>query len=338
MVKVPASLLRKLENVAIRPAGRRRRNRARRQQAKPAKSAKQQKMAAGVHVDHCAVLHNPSNASLLGLAGVYDGEQGHITRFSVDLTVTLGATQTAAYLIFHPNTGFVQAAGTTAGGTSITSALAIGPAATPGYNFLNANARKIRGVASGCKFGIPSLSLTTIVGEVAVGVCSADVFAAGNTFSVDQLFTYAGARGPLKKTTMDINWYPGTFDSKYSTFQTASLTGGGADLSDTNVLFYAIRGLPVSTAITNKLDWVCEWVPAINTGLLPSFTASAGSDHQASVAHLHKAHPGWWHTIKSDVGAASHEIISKALQVGKSRALQKIESYATSAGEVAMFA
>jgi hypothetical protein len=250
----------------------------------------------------------------------------------------LSAAQTAAFLIFHPNTGFFQGQGLTNSSTSITAALAAASPNTPGFTFLTANARKIRGVASGSKFGVPSLSLTTITGEVAVGVCSADMFAAGNLFTIDQLFTYSGARGPIKKTTMDVNWYPGTFDSKYSTFQSASLTGGGTDLSDTNVMFFAIRGLPVSTVVSTKLDWVCEWVPTINTGLLPSFTSSSGSDHQASVSFMHKTSPGWWHTIKSDVEAASHEVLSKALEVGKSRALKKIESYAVRAGELAMFA
>jgi hypothetical protein len=333
MVKVPASLLKKLENVALSRSskGRRNRNRTRRQRVPKQMSSK-------IHPDHCAVMHNPSNASLVGLAGVYDGEQGHITRFTSDISLTLGATQTAGVLFYHPNTGFGQTIGAVASSTALTSAPFFGTGITPGATFLAANARKIRGVASGCKFGIPSLSLTTIVGEVAVGVCSADLFAAGNSFSVDQLFTYAGARGPIKKTTMDINWYPGSFDSKYATFQSSAIASGGSDLSDTNVYFWAIRGLPVNTVITNKLDWVCEWVPAINTGLSPSFATSSGSDHQESVAHLHKVKPGWWHTIKSDVEAASQEIISKALSVGKGRALQKIETYAVRAGEMAMFA
>lgn len=304
MVKISNKLLNKLLDGRTRPRNQRRGRRPQRR----GRAMRQARPQGNVHVHHANTLMNPSAGSLDKLGGVYAGEQGQITRLSLDYTISGGAANTCAYYIFHPNTGLISGAQVAAGSTSITPSFGVGAGTSPGYTFLNATARKVRGVAAGMKFTLPSLSFTTMVGEVAVGVISSDTIMNVSAFTVDQLFLHSGARGPINKVTQDVAWYPGSFDERYATYS-GTIAGTGTDLSDTNVLYFAIRGLPVNTNVQVKVDWVCEWVALAGSGVAPSYSTSAGSDHQHTVEFLHKNHPGFWHSIKSEAEAIGKKVL-----------------------------
>ncbi|APG76433.1 hypothetical protein 3 [Sanxia tombus-like virus 4] len=317
MVKLSNRLVGKLIDRASGQRPRNGRRRVKRRRAAP--RGKAATMRREIHVPHANVLANPSTAPLHGCVGIYEGEQGNITRLSLDYTIGGGAGNTCAYYIFHPNTGLVSGAQTTAGSTAIVPAFGVGAGTSPGYNLLNTNARKVRGIAAGMRFSIPSLSLTTIVGEVCVGVCSADTFMNVPNFTVDQLFLHSAGRGPINKITQDCAWYPGSFDARYSTYA-GTIADTGSDLSDTNVFYFAIRGIPVSTNVQVKLDWVCEWVAKAGTGLVPSYTSNPGSNHQTTVAHLHENHPGWFHSVKSEAEAVGKNIVREGVKAARHKA------------------
>jgi len=245
------------------------------------------------HLEHAAVLQRPFVAP--PPLGIYDGEIGTINRFIADGTVTLNATQTCGGMLYHPNTGLVTSLVAVTSSTAITPTLATSIVFTPGYGTLSTICQKRRSLASGIRFSIPSLSLTTVVGEFCMGVVSYDT-AIGFT-SIDNIFTLSQGRANVTRDLHEARWYPGSFDSKYSTFS-GTIAGTGADTNDTNVVFVAFRGVPVNTVCSIQIVDVVEWTPKANTGLSVSGSTTSGISHQDTVALLHKHSPGWHHTAK----------------------------------------
>jgi len=215
------------------------------------------------------------------------------------------AAQTCYLYGFHPNTNSYASVAAANSGTPITVATAVGPA-VPGYTHLNGSAQKIRALASAIRFSIPSLSITTIVGEFCVGVMSLDSFTALTT--VDQAFNLSQGRGNITRDLHEVRWYPGSFDSKYSTYGNISTS----DASDTNVLYFAVRGIPASTVIPVQTTSVVEWTAKPNSGLSVSGATSSGTDHQHTVNTLHSHTPGWHHTAKSTGERLLEDVIGHA--------------------------
>lgn len=293
--KIPLSLVEKLLRLSVGPKSkgnkRKRRNRQRRSKA-------QTPMAlTGTQRHHAALLQTPFSGPVSGSGtGFYSGEQGTYNRFVVDTTVGLAATETCGVYLLHPNSGYNNSVAAVNGNSAISYTPAFN-ALSPGQVYLTANASKQRSLAASIRFAIPGLSITTLTGEFCVGIASADTV---NSFTtVNQFFTHAAARGQVSKDYHEVRWYPGSFDDKYSVVTATSLAATGTDTSDTNSLFIAFRGLPVSTSISVQACSVVEWTPKPGVGIAPTMTHSAGTNHQHTVQAMHEHNPTWNHTVKA---------------------------------------
>jgi hypothetical protein len=260
-----------------------------------------------------------------GAGGFYGGEQGSFSRFHVDFTGGTAAAQTAYLYILHPNTNWAYSVATATSATGIVPAFTNAFGTSPGTISLAGIAQKQRGVAAAIRMAIPSLSLTTIVGEFCMGVISYDT--ATTATSIDQFFTLSQGRSNVTRDLHEARWYPNSFDSKYSTFSTASIAATGTDLNDTNVVFVAIRGLPASTPVSMQATTVTEWTSRPNSGLLVTSNSHSGSDHQGTVNVLNTATPGWHHTAKATgerlledtvgkIGKAAEKWVPKMIEGG----------------------
>jgi hypothetical protein len=310
MVKVSASFLRRLENIALgkRGGGKKNGKGRRRRGGQQQKGGAARPASAQDH--HALALQRPFNAPVpTGTGGFYSGEQGSITRFYSDAAPATGAAQTCFGIIYHPNSGFVYPFSVTNSTTAFTVATTWNSGYSPGYTFLNASAQKQRSVCAAIRFAIPSLSITTVTGEFAVGVISYDT--AINVTSGDQLFTLAAARGQVSKENHEVRWYPGAFDDKYSTVS-STFASTGSDQNDTNAVFMVVRGIPASTALSLQICNMVEWTPKFNTGMAPTMQSSAGTNHQQTVNALHQSDPSWNHTVKQ----AGERVLDRAVTLG----------------------
>jgi len=300
MVKVQKSLLRTLERLALnkRGGGRRRANTRSRRGRRQGIRGVVKPMLTPTQYGHAALLQRPFVANLPSNPCIYAGEQGTINRFIVDTSTTLAATHTAAIFIFHPNTGLQFGGSLTDASTSFAGfTMQTSVAGTPGFNTLTSVAQKVRSVAAAIRITLPSLSLTTVVGEFAMGICSLDT-ALGFT-NVNSAFQIAQGRSNVTRDLHELRWYPGEFDSKYATMVFGpGLAASGTDTNETNAMFIAIRGIPVSSLVGYQVTNVVEWTPKPATGLSVSGKSSAGSNHQHTVETLHQHTPGWHHTAK----------------------------------------
>jgi len=328
-MKIQASYVRRLENLVLarRPRGQRQQGRRRRARGGGpryppglARPKKDNQAAAQNH--HALLLQRPFVSPLpSGTAGFYDGEQGHIARYLVDYAPSTGVAQSCFGVMLHPNTGWAYTWVVANSTTAIAPAFAYSAVFSPGYTTLTSTAQKQRAFAAAIRFAIPGLSITTITGEFAVGVTSYDNAVA--VTSSDQLFTLAAARGQVSKDQHEVRWYPGSFDSKYSTVTSTSFAATGADANDTNVLFLVVRGIPASTTMSFQATSILEWTPKPNTGMTPTMASSAGTDHQHTVNALHTADPGWHHTLK----AAGERTLSRAVSAGAGWLEKKAEKW-----------
>lgn len=298
MVKIPASLLRRLENVALSSKPKRRRQRRRGRKGNRMNPRRQMTSCSELQLAHASLLQRPFTASIPASAGgFYDGEQGTIARLHLDGSVGLSAAQTAFVWVLHPNTGYSASIAAALSSTAITVTTSYSGVISPGANTLLAVAQKQRALAAAIRFSIPSLSLTNVVGEFAVGVVSLDTALACT--SIDQFFTLSQGRSNVTRDLHEVRWFPGSFDSKYSTVNSGGLANTGTDQNDTNAVFVAVRGLPVSTNAVIQPITVTEWTAKPNTGLMVTSATSAGTNHQETVAVLHAHSPGWHHTAKA---------------------------------------
>lgn len=294
MAKVSNKTLNNIVRLLARQPNNRRRGRRRPRRQRVSRSIPTG-MLSKKQVEHATLLQRPFVAPASGAnLGYYSGEQGTINRFVVDFGLGTGAAQTALAIVLHPNTGYFYSTAVAASTTAITVTPAWNSTYSPGYTYLNTNASKQRALASAIKFAVPSLSVTTLTGEFAIGVVSYDTATSFTT--IDQFFTHAASRANLSKDYHEVRWYPGAFDDKYST---VSASATGTDGSDTNVVFLVMRGLPASTPTSIQFTSVVEWTPKPGTGVAPSMTHSAGTNHQQTVEVLNSHTPGWHHTAKA---------------------------------------
>lgn len=318
MVKVQRSLLRTLERLALSKRGGnqtsrgKRRGRRQRRGNYQTRSGRMDRRTLGhVEASHAALMQRPFVASIPE-GCVYDGEQGTINRCLLDSTIALGAGATAGVIVFHPNSGAGHAQGVIDGNTAYTSlltAMTTSASATPGWTLLSSTASKVRSVASSIRFSIPSVSMTTVVGEFCVGVCSLDTIYSST--NVNSLFLISQARANITRDLHEVRWYPGAFDSRYANSPAASATPVtlGSDVNDTNVVFIGFRGVPGLTTIAYNTCNIVEWTPRATAGLSVTTKTSAGSNHQHTVATLHEAAPGWHHTAKQTAERLLEDVV-----------------------------
>lgn len=247
------------------------------------------------------------------------GESGMVTRFVLDGTM-IGVGNTCGYIAFHPNSGWTASNNAPNPGAAIVpSDFAINATNSPGFAFLAANASKVRGLAA-CVTVLPtSLSLTTITGEIAVSSVSPDALRSiiGTSHTVDQVAAYTNARTAIERRAYDTKFKPGSFDGKYASYvNTGAITGTGTDISDTNAILIALRGIPIGSTINVRFTWICEWVPKFNLGLTPSVSNKPVTvDHMAVGHSLDQHKPNWWHNLAHTAGDT---IGAVAATVGKS--------------------
>jgi len=246
---------------------------------------------------HMQVMQRPFTAQVPQNPCIYAGEQGTINRFLTDFTGGTGAGQTAYLLFFHPNTGYGGGIAAANSAAAISTTPGANASLTPGFTTLASVAQKQRAVAAGIRFSTTALSLTTIVGEFAVGVVSLDTITTATT--IDQLFVMAQGRANLTRDLHEARWYPNSFDAKYSSVNYGGISLTGSDTNDTNAVFVAIRGIPASTNISFQITNVAEWTPKVSSGMSVTATSSPGTDHQSTVQLLHQHTPGWHHTAKA---------------------------------------
>lgn len=260
-----------------------------------------------IHINAiAALLNDPCNAPLP--PPFLPGEQGMITRFVFDGAL-IGAGNGSGYLVFHPNSGWAVSNNAATGSTAIpASDFSISATNSPGFNFLAANATKVRGLAA-CVTVLPAaLSITAITGDICVSSVSPSavrqIISASHT--VDSLASYTNARTAIERRAYDTKFKPGNLDSKYSSYQnTGTIVGTGTDIDDTSAILVVIRGVPTGSPINIRITWICEWVPKFNLGLSASVTNKPMAvDHMAVGAMLDRKKPNWWNNLLHEAGEA----------------------------------
>lgn len=265
-----------------------------------------------------ALLNDPCSAPLP--PPFLPGERGMVTRLVFDGSI-IGPANNSGYVAFHPNSGWVASAAAVTGATAIpANDFAINAANSPGFNFLSANASKVRGLAA-CITVLPaSLSVTNIVGDIAVGSVSCDALRSiiGASHTCDNVASYTNARCAIERRGYEAKFKPSQFDDKYSTYQnTGSIAGTGSDLSDTSAILVVVRGVPTGTSINIRITWIVEWVPKFNLGLAASADQRPGSvNHMAVSAALDRKKSNWWHNLGHEVGGFVKELGKAAVQQG----------------------
>jgi len=260
-----------------------------------------------------------------------------VERFISEATI-VGAANTAAYLAFHPNTGWIQFSNVATSSGASSSSFQTSNA--PGQSFLTTNGQKVRGLGACIQAVCSTLSITAITGEIAMGVMSADTLQNNGTISVDTLFSVLQARSALTRETKDVKWFPGSMDNRYATYVNGSTNPTwlttGADFSDTNIVVVAIRNVPSGTSINLRITWVCEWTPKPLLGLVPHATTSGGVNHLDVVSALHNTHPSWWHNLGSSLGHMAGVFGNQAMQAIGQQAKGGLTRFVQGAGRSLM--
>lgn len=263
--------------------------------------------------DLAHMLADPCGAPIS--TGLYPGEIGMAERF-VSENFIVGSGNTAGYLAFHPNTGWFQFSNIAT--SSGASASTFQTTDAPGQAFLTANAQKVRGLGACIQAVCSSLSITSITGEIAMGVMSADTLKNNGTISADRLFTVLQARSALTREIKEIKWFPATQDNKFATYISGSTSSTwdttGSDFSDTNVIVVCARNLPSGTSLNLRVTWICEWTPKPNLGLVPNPNAAPGINHLSVVSSMEKAHPSWWTNLSSTANNLLGAFANQAMQ------------------------
>jgi hypothetical protein len=270
------------------------------------------------------------------LAARYRGEAGFVQRFVSDGTMNIGTGHTAGYVLFHPNSGSVVTVSGPGGSTTAvislsTYALAAASLPGPGAAYLTGAADKLRAYAA-CVQAYPSaVSITNMTGEFACGVIS--MSSTFGTWSADSFFTMLAGRGIINKSRVEVKWYPGSLDDRYSQFNVNTTL----DPSDTNVIVLAYRGYPASAALSIRLTTVVEWTPKVAIGVAPTQTTSPTLPHDDIIHAIHSKRPGWLHNLSESVGHATGNFVGGvaqdlakagryAAQKGLAKGLSKLES------------
>lgn len=234
----------------------------------------------------------------------------------------VGATNTAGFIAFHPNSGWAVYGNGALSSTTITPSYSSQNIA--GNVFLLTNAQKVRGLAACIQGVCSSLSITSITGDIAVGNVSLDTLLSPATISVDSLFSVLQARGAVSRDIKEVKFTPGSFDNRFCQYVSgstlAALQSTGTDTSDTNAIVFAVRNLPVNTTFNIRITWVVEWTPKTGLGLVPSLQTSAGIKHEAVTTALHTRAPGWWHNLQQGVGSAMSGFANSFMGAFTSRA------------------
>jgi len=254
-------------------------------------------------LDYARLLADPCNAKVP--VGVYPGEVGLVQRFVSENTM-VGTGNTAAYLAFHPNTGWLMYSNVAT--SSGVSAATFTSTVSPGATYLTTNAQTVRGLASCIQLTCSALSITSITGEIAFGNVPAAFLYSSGTAAVDYWFQNLQGRGAISRDIKECKWTPGKRDNDYSTYVSGSSQATwattGSDFQDTNFLVVAVRNLPLNTFVNIRITHVVEYTTKPGLGITPMNVNAPGTNHLAVTAAMHASKPSWWHNLQEDAGAA----------------------------------
>lgn len=277
--------------------------------------------AAIKQAQYAALLKDPCGAPLV--TGSYPGEVGMVGRYMSDNT---SSTNPCGFAAYYPaiNAADFQSAVTPS--TVFAHSWTVAAPFSPGHTILAAAAAKSRALSACIQALFPNVSITNVTGEICVGCVSADSFNNGN-YTVDQLFQLLPQKAIVTRNQYECKFTPGVFDDKFTTY--GQLTT--VDQSDTNVIIVAYRGLPASALPSFRITSVLEYTARVNSGLVPTgATVSAGINTMSVASAVHKAQPGWWHNLVSeiaqDASMVTRYVGRQALSAAGSYALRGISS------------
>lgn len=303
--------------------------------AKRARRRRGRKPNGGISADPAAayarMLDDPCNAEMH--TGVYPGEIGAVQRAVADFSTAGGAGNTCGFLMYYPAINGADQGTAPAGSTIISHGWTVSSPYSPGHSLFQNVAAKSRCLGACLQLSPASLSLTNIVGEVAVGCVSADMVAQGPaTVTVDQLFNTLSLKSILQRKPVEVKFAPGCFDNKYTSYGTLAT----ADLSDTNMLVIAWRGIPAGTQFSARITALLEYTAKSTSSIAASASATSGGiNHLAVTTALHKHKPSWFHNLYShiseDAGLAARYVARTALAAGANKASQYLLGEAASA-------
>lgn len=242
-------------------------------------------------------LTNPCSGPL---TSIYPGEKGTVGRYVLDASFSLSPGDTAFVAEFNPalNGAFFQTC--LNGAAIVTPNITIGTGASAGYNTISAIYQKTRVVASCIEVSVPAVSALNAIGELSTFCGAGSTFytsGVSHTVSPNDIFTISPTRYLVQRKVYEQKWAPGQMDTRYATaFDITSV-----DLSDTNALFVAGRGLPAASAVSIKWTLVVEGTAKRLSGLSTSAVNIRGGSHDTAhnvAAALHNKRPGWSAGVK----------------------------------------
>lgn len=242
-----------------------------------------------------ALLLDPCNGDVT--APFYNGEGAYSQRFVKTYTVTTGATDTALNFSFFPAAMMTTSGVATTSATILTNAYST--AGTVGSTYIGANANKFRTKAA-CVEMWSSQAPLNITGTVAFGVIPATTQQSGSGGTVDGLISVLQHQTKLTADIIECLWYPGNRDCDFHNYSTLPSTTMPEESEDMNAIVFAANGLPVSTAYTFRVTWVCEWTPKAALEIASPVAGNGNTQHVSNVVNtLHTQKPGWYARLKS---------------------------------------
>lgn len=268
---------------------------------------------------YARMLDDPCNAETV--TGIYPGEIGVVQRTLADFTAG-AALQTCGYVMYWPAVNAVDTNGAALSSVALAHTWTVAPPFSPGHAYLTQIASKSRCLGACLAVSPASLSLTNIVGEWTVGCVSSDAVITGaGAVTVDQLFNVLSLKTLIQRKPAEVKFTPGVFDSKYQSYGVAA----SADISDTNIVIIAWRGVPAGTILSTRITSILEYTTKSSATLGVSAVATSGGiNHLAVTSALHKSKPNWfhnlWDNVTEDAGQAARYVARTALYKGAQRA------------------
>jgi hypothetical protein len=254
---------------------------------------------------YAQLLSDPCNSSLV--PSTYAGSSGIIQRFTSYFNVGTTASTTAGVFIFNPNSGvlanFDAATGGTAGTVNYTWSTS-----SPGYTFLNANAKDCRALAA-CLQVIPLASELNRSGYISVGLVDAVAVPQGGTITASQLAQNLVHTQRVPDDMVELKYIPGLGDELYTPVTSTSPSENTIDMCVSFV------GQPAAAGFLIKITTVYEWVPQALDGVLSMSHISVPTTNTTNQVkkYLQDIDPDWWVSASKMAGRAARVLADTSL-------------------------
>lgn len=238
---------------------------------------------------------------------IHPGEAGNIVRLTQDITVNTLAGQTSGYVVFWPGSNLYLSGGNASSSVAFSPSSFVGPGAA----MLATTARKARSNAA-CIQVLPSaVSMTSMTGEIATGIISADTITTLTSFSVDQVFQLLTRRETLAKVQFEQIWKPNLADQTYSTANAANDgTFFYTTPEDSNMIVVAFRSYPAGVGLSMRLTNVMEYTARAGIGLAATQVSTNVPYGNALnvAAKMDVATPGWVYHLNALTSSVAHGV------------------------------